>query len=276
MKQFVWAWEEINEWLPIYDAVYSHLLAPENSSVLEIGTWKGGWAISMAENDRSRRIVCVDPYPNLGSVREAFLNTAKIRANKQVTLLNSLTEVSKKDLGNFDVIHLDGEHSQQAVETDFKITAPLLSSKGLYIIDDIFYHSFPGVTAAAFQYIDQFDLAPFLFSEKKLYLCRKSRYHDYYNSAKSMLVSIGLKFEEDQLLTGNSSSYLQRNSINGFSLLIPEMHSNPPSKFLKILGIKRKSSFKSVVFFWAPPVLIFCLKKIVRGWIPRLMKNGRS
>ena len=276
MKQFVWAWEEINEWLPIYDVVYSHLLAPENASVLEIGTWKGGWAISMAENDRSRRIVCVDPYPNLTSVREAFLNTAKTRASNQVTLLRSLTEVSKQDLRNFDVIHLDGEHSQQAVENDFKITAPLLSSRGLYIIDDIFYHSFPGVTAAAFQYIDQFDLAPFLFSEKKLYLCRKSQYQNYYSAAKSMLISVGLKFEEDQLLTGDSSSYLQRNSINGFSLLIPEIHSKPPANFLEILGIKRKSSLKSIVLFWAPPVLIFCLKKILREWIPRLMIIGQN
>jgi hypothetical protein len=276
MKSFIWNWEEINEWLPIYDAVYSHMLAPSNCSVLEIGTWKGGWVISMAENDRSRKVTCVDPYPNLEIVRDSFLNTANVRAQNQVRHFETLNEVLDLDFVSFDVIHLDGEHSQQAVEDDFKKTAPLLTPEGLYIIDDIFYHSFPGVTAAAFQHIDQFELAPFLFSEKKLYLCRKSKYQDYYLKAKSMLDSIGLEYEEDQLLTGESSSYLQRNSINGFSILIPKIYAKPPAQFLRILGIKRKVSIKSIVFFWTPPVLIVCLKKIAREWIPRLIKIGTN
>ena len=172
MKNFVWRWEEINEWLPIYDAVFSNLLAPNNALVLEIGTWKGGWAISMAENDRSRKIVCVDPYPNLENIREDFLHNAEMRAQDQIVLCASLSEAIKNNFESFDVIHLDGEHSQEAVERDLKITAPMLTPEGLYIIDDIFYHSFPGVTAAAFQLIDQFDLSPFLFSEKNFIYAR--------------------------------------------------------------------------------------------------------
>jgi len=266
----LWKWEEINEWLPIYDAVYSHLLAPDNSRVLEVGTWKGGWTISMAENDLSRKMTCVDPYPDLENVRVAFQNTANVRAKNRVRLFGELNKLI--DSERFDVIHLDGEHSQQAVENDIKKTAHLLAFDGLFIIDDIFYHSFPGVTAAAFQYIDKFGLAPFLFSEKKLYLCNKSQYQDYYSKARSMLEDVGLEFEEDQLLTGASSSYLQRNSINGFSILIPKTYVKPPDQFLKILGIKREVSIKSVVFFWTPPVLVVFLKIMIREWIPRIIK----
>jgi len=276
MKPFFWKWEEINEWLPIYDAVYSHMLAPMNASVLEIGTWKGGWAISIAENDRSRKVTCVDPYPNLENVRDSFLETANTRAQNQVRHFETLTEVFDLGFVSFDLIHLDGEHSQEAVENDLKRTAPSLTSDGLYIIDDIFYHSFPGVTAAAFQHIDQFDLAPFLFSEKKLYLCRKNQYQNYYLKARSMLEDIGLEFEEDQLLTGARSSYLQRNSINGFSILIPRTYVKPPAQFLKALGIKRQVSIKSSVFFWTPPAVVVFLKKMMRDWIPRLIKIGKN
>jgi hypothetical protein len=267
MKKFIWEWEEINECLPIYDAIYAHILSPNLSRMLEIGTWKGGWAISMAENDDSRQIICVDPYPNLDHIREAFLQTAKNRAPNRVVLYRDVNEALINELESFDVIHLDGEHSQSAVEHDLRLTAPLLDLKGLYIIDDIFYHSFPGVTAAAFQYIDQLDLAPFLFSEKKLYLCRKSEYQDYYSKARKMLVVLKLEFEEDQQLTGTNSSYLQRNSINNYSILIPKVYSEPPQEFLSVLSVKRKKSLKSTLLYWSPPVLTSFLKKLLRDWL---------
>ena len=267
MKKFIWEWEEINECLPIYDAVYAHILSPNPARMLEIGTWKGGWAISMAENASSRQVICVDPYPNLDHVREAFLRTAENRAPNRVVLHRELSEALRNALESFDVIHLDGEHSQSAVEHDLKLTAPFLDSKGLYIIDDIFYHSFPGVTAAAFQHIDQLDLAPFLFSEKKMYLCRKSEYQDYYSRARKMLVELKLEFEEDQQLTGTKSSYMQRNSINNYSILIPKVYLELPREFLAVLGLKRKKSVKSTLLYWSPPVLTFFLKKLLRDWL---------
>jgi len=261
LNKIVWAWEEINEWLPIYDAVYSHLLSPENSAVLEIGTWKGGWAIFMAENDRSRKIVCIDPYPNLAHIKDIFLEIAQRRAKNQIVLFERVEQALAKKFQSFDVIHLDGEHSQEAVERDLKSTAPLLNPNGLYIIDDLFYHSFPGVTAATFQFIDKLELSPFLFSEKKLYLCKKSHYEQYYTKARQMLNELELMFEEDQLLTGQTSSYLQRNSINGFSILIPKIYSSPTSEFLRNIGIKRKRSPKSIALYLAPPALVDLAKK---------------
>ena len=215
LGEFVWKWEQINEWLPIQDAVIANSLSPSHARVLEIGTWKGGWAISMAENDRLRKIYCVDPYPNLNDVRNRFLQTVSDRAPGQIVLYPDLDSVLSEQGLVLDVIHIDGEHSQDAVYSDLTRSVSFLSPAGLLIIDDIFYHSFPGVTVAAFKAIEEFGLSPFLFTEKKLYLCHKAYYDDYYCKAKVLLDLLVLAYEEDQILTGETSSYLQRNAING-------------------------------------------------------------
>jgi hypothetical protein len=76
-----------------------------------------------------------------------------------------LLESQNNDV-TYDVIHCDGEHSQSQVYSDLKNSLPLLKNTGLIIIDDIFYHSYPGVTAVAFDFIREYKLSPFLFTQK--------------------------------------------------------------------------------------------------------------
>ena len=259
---FSWHWNDMVEWLPIQDAVISHYLAPKSSSVLEVGTWKGGWAISMAENDRKRKIVCVDPYPNLHAIREQFLVNAESRAAGQIILFDTLDEALEDPNTNFDLIHIDGEHSQSALSRDLGKCVPRLSAGGILVIDDIFYHSFPGVTAATFSTLEVQELSAFLFSEKKLYVCQKEYYQDYYNKARILLISKFIPFEEDQLITGEKSSYLQSNSIHGFSLLIIPAGSSMSAKFFKSIGVKNKFSLKKLLKQVFPPFLISILKSL--------------
>jgi precorrin-6B methylase 2 len=268
MNEFNWKWEEINEWLPIQDAALSTYLAPEGSDVLEIGTWKGGWAISMAENDRSRRIYCVDPYPNLVNVREQFLRSVDSRAKNQIRLFSTLEELRKAELKEFHVIHLDGEHTQSAVERDLQQCIPLLAKNGLLIIDDVFYHSFPGVTAAAFSALSNSELSPFMFTNKKLYVCHNSSYEEFYKRAKEALANLSIDFEEDQRITHEESSYMQSNSLNGFSLLITTDEGRVPRKFLRAIGVSRKIDFKVIGKAVLPPVLLDSYKqmrKLLKG-----------
>lgn len=268
MNKFVWKWEEINEWLPIQDAVLSSYLAPEGSDVLEIGTWKGGWAISMAENDRNRRICCVDPYPNLDNVREQFLRNVDLRAKNQIKLFSNLEELRRSKFREFHVIHVDGEHTQSAVERDLQQSIPLLANNGLLIIDDIFYHSFPGVTAATFSALSESGLSPFMFTNRKLYVCHDSSYEEFYKSAKGLLISLSIDFEEDQRITREPSSYVQSNSINGYSLLITTDEGRIPRKFLRAIGVARKIDFKLMGKALLPPVLLNSYKqmrKLLKG-----------
>ena len=259
---FSWQWNDMVEWLPIQDAVISHFLAPEDSNVLEVGTWKGGWAITMAENDRKRKIVCVDPYPNLHKVKEQFLANVESRAPGQIILFETLDGALNHSNTDFDLIHIDGEHSQSAVARDLGKCIPRLSAGGILVIDDIFYHSFPGVTAATFSTLEVQELSPFLFSEKKLYVCKKEYYKEYYAKARSLLKSRFIPFEEDQLISGEKSSYLQSNSIYGYSLLIIPTGTLMNQKFFKSIGVRTKFSLKKLSQQALPPFLILILKRI--------------
>jgi SAM-dependent methyltransferase len=261
MNKFNWKWEEINEWLPIQDAALSSYLSQKGSEVLEIGTWKGGWAISMAENDRSKKICCVDPYPNLVNVREQFLRTVDLRAKNQIKLFSNFEELKKAEFREFHVIHVDGEHTQEAVERDLQQCIPLLAKNGLLIIDDIFYHSFPGVTAAAFSALSNSELSPFMFTNKKLYVCHNSNYEEFYKRAKETLVNLSIDFEEDQRITHEESSYMQSNSLNGFSLLITTDEGRVPRKFLRAIGVSRKIDFKVIGKAVLPPALLVAYKQ---------------
>ena len=262
LGDFIWRWEDINEWLPIQDAVIANGLSPNCARILEVGTWKGGWAISMAENDRSRKIFCVDPYPNLNHVRDRFLQAVSDRAPGQIVLFPDLdSALSEQELA-LDVIHIDGEHSQEAVYGDLSRSISCLAPGGLLIIDDVFYHSFPGVTAAAFKAIEKFELSPFLFTEKKLYVCHKAYYDDFYSKAKMLLNLLVLEYEEDQFLTGETSSYLQRNAINGYSLLILTSDKVLTKDFYKALKIRKRFDLKEIARSVLPPILFRSLKHI--------------
>ena len=260
LDAFIWKWEEINEWLPIQDAVIANNLSPSRARILEVGTWKGGWAISMAENDRSRKIICVDPYPNLDQVRDRFLQAVSDRAPGQIVLFPDLDSALSEQELTLDVIHIDGEHSQDAVYGDLTRSISCLAPRGLLIIDDVFYHSYPGVTAAAFRAIEQFELSPFLFTEKKLYVCHKAYYDDYYSKAKKLLDLFVLEYEEDQFLTGESSSYLQRNAINGYSLLILTTDIALSKDFYRVLKVRKRFDLKGIARSVLPPLLFESLK----------------
>jgi predicted O-methyltransferase YrrM len=56
--------------------------------------------------------------------------------------------------GTFGLIHIDGEHSKEAVQNDIKLTAPYLSKYGTMIIDDI---SLPGIREGAHLALDELD-----------------------------------------------------------------------------------------------------------------------
>lgn len=262
MKEFVWNDEDHYQWLNLEDAIFAHNLVPTGAVCLEIGVWKGGWILSLLTNEKSRSAVCVDPYPNLEYIKDIFLGLVNDKAPNRVTLISELTELDKRfvDL-KFDVVHLDGEHSQGAMAYDLLMTVPKLKDEGLLIVDDIFYHDFPGVTAALFQSLDSLNLAPFLFSRKKLYLCNIAFYPKYYRDAKALVLEMGIDFSEDQALTLSPGPYIQSNSINGFSLIIVNDSQIDLSHTRKILKIRKMWTFKEVLKQILPPFLLSLYRK---------------
>ncbi len=78
----------------------------------------------------------------------------------------------------FDLIHIDGEHSQKAVERDLKVAAKVLSDSGIIIVDDYRDQHFPGIAAGVFNFLSLNDFASFCLTPNKMYICRTVSYSD--------------------------------------------------------------------------------------------------
>jgi len=260
--RFNFNFNERTAMLPVLDAYLATQFAKNFTAALEIGVYKGGWLLTLIDNNSSIITIGIDPYPNLEIIRKSFTNECdRLDLKERLCLYSSFNELlnSKNNLVTYDIIHLDGEHSQSQVNQDLKDLLPLFKENGILIIDDIFYHSYPGVTAAAFSFIKDNKLSPFLFTEKKIYICKPSFYTQYYEKTISILNSIEINYEENEKLN-SEASYAQSNSIFGYNLIItPEkLKSKEIVNMLKVmnldlpLSIKIKNIFRNLL----PPKLL--------------------
>ena len=267
MEKFIWEWNSINEWLPLKDAFICSHFAQKGSSVLEIGVHKGGWLFALAQNTRNLIGVGIDPYPDNEPVKAYFLEQIRERKlEESIFLYSDWKALSTGQHGEFqfDIIHIDGEHSEKAVVEDLKKAKPFLAKKGILVIDDIFYHSFPGVTSAAFEFIQQEKLSPFLLTQKKLYLCHPDFYEEFYIKTYDLLLENRITFEEDLKLNENSPKWAQSNAIFGKSLLITDGDGSKEKNFLKQINVKQKPiNTKEIIRMFCPPVVLDAIKKLL-------------
>jgi len=262
---FKFKFDERTAMLPVLDGYLATEFSKTFSTALEIGVYKGGWLLTLASNNSKILTIGIDPYPNLQIIKESLMNyIGQIGLKQQVYLYSSFSDLStsKHNSVAYDMIHLDGEHSQSQVTQDLVNLIPLLKQNGILIIDDIFYHSYPGVTAAAFRFIDENKLAPFLLTEKKIYVCHRNLYEEYYESTISILNSLKINYEESEN-SNSKTSYTQSNSIFGFNMIIT---SEKPTRreimnMLKTINLKLPflKNVKSVCRSFLPPELLAAL-----------------
>jgi hypothetical protein len=269
---FKFKFNERTVMLPVLDGYLATEFAKTFSTALEIGVYKGGWLLTLTSNNPKILTIGIDPYPNLETIKESFLDYLdRVGLKQRVYLYSSFSDLltSKHNSVTYDMIHLDGEHSQTQVSQDLTNLLPLLKRNSILIIDDIFYHSYPGVTAAAFRFIDENKLAPFLLTEKKIYICHRDLYEEYYGTTISILNSLKINYEESESLN-SETSYVQSNSIFGFNMIIT---SEKPTRkeiinMLKIINLRLPFliNIKSIFRNFLPPVLLSmlrCLKAIL-------------
>jgi hypothetical protein len=252
--------------LPLLDAYLAICFAEKHRTALEVGVYKGGWIFTLLGNNPNIFIVGIDPYPNLEAVRKTLIDDIrKHKFSDRTQLHSSFQDLSNGDYKNltYGMIHIDGEHSESQVLTDLANALPLLEKDGLLIVDDIFYHSYPGVTAATFRFIQDNKLSPFLFTEKKMYFCNPDYYKIYYNSTISFLKLSKTNYEET-LKAQSGTSYRQSNAIFGHELII--IPSNPTRVEIrnlnKTLGVKLPLDLriKNLTRFLTPPGLLEMFK----------------
>jgi hypothetical protein len=95
------------------------------------------------------------------------------------------------------------------------------------------------VTAATFSFILENKLSPFLFTEKKLYVCYSNNYETYYKSTISFLKLSNTSYEES-LKAQFGTSYKQSNAIFGYDLIITSSNTTrlEISNLNNTLGVK--------------------------------------
>ena len=161
-------------------------IRPRVVTILEVGTWKGKSACTMASIAKSMgipvRIVCVDTWlgapefwtwgfddPSRGGslrrhrgyprVYETFLETVEACGHADVISPLPLSSVQAADVlafhgVTFDLMYIDGAHEYDAVAADLNKFWPLLVERGIMLGDD--YDSFwKGVVRA----VDEFACA---------------------------------------------------------------------------------------------------------------------
>jgi hypothetical protein len=259
-KSFIFEYSKLNEWLPLLDAFVCKELAQDYSRILEIGVHRGGWLITLAENNLGTTGIGVDPYPNNDSLRDEFLRDISRRnLVSRIFLYPSWAELISgphKQM-KFKMIHIDGVHDESNVTADLIQADEMLDDEGIIVVDDIFYHSFPGVTSATFNFILEFEYAPFLFTQKKIYLCKQNAYSKYYSDTQNLFETSSIPYVVDQKLSGDHSGYSQSNAIHGYSLIITDIDLSSKKTFLRTNQIPRRPfSLKELIRQLLPPVLL--------------------
>ena len=250
--------------MPIEDAYICSQLAEPFLRVLEIGVYKGGWLFTMKDNQPNIDARGIDPYPNLGNIKSKFLidsckKNYKIPIQLYTDWAEFFTKNSQKD--KFQLIHVDGEHSENAVANDLNHAFSFWDFSGVIIIDDFFSNTHPGVTNSALNFIKMNRLKAFLLTDKKIYICHSDYYTNYYSKAKQLLQTSGINYLDKQ----TNSFYDQDITIDSTRIIVKLPHSFIDDwNIIKNLQVTLPVTIrlKKVLKMLLPPLLIYCMQKI--------------
>ena len=254
-----WKRDENVIFLDPLDAFLSmRLIKNSQGTLCEIGVYKGGFIMALLENLPNLNAIAVDPYPNSEEIRNVFVKNLEERnlANR-VELFDDYESLAQRE---FDLIHIDGEHSESAVRKDLKFALANLSQNGIVVIDDIRHPLFPGIISATIQVVHQDFLAPFLITRNKMFLCKPSEYTSKFHQAQELLDQLKIPYSagvtEGTILHGESAIINLSNSINGYDQLVVENLT----KFqqLILLGLEnpvRSNKLKSILKSLTPPII---------------------
>lgn len=161
------------------------MLSP--NTIVEIGVWGGKSLIPMAQalkEIRKGKIYGIDPWSNLASVEgmegvnyewwyqvdhNLILNglIEKIflfQLNDQVELIRKTSEETPSIL-NIDILHIDGNHSEQASMLDVQKWVPLVRKGGVIIFDDMDWIT----NESAVNYLDEHCIRIAAFQESNIW-----------------------------------------------------------------------------------------------------------
>ena len=159
----------------------------------EIGVYHGKSAALLAlHTGEAEQLYLVDTAdrPETGFLRqlvpEQRITTLVSRSSELPALGGQIRHVRK-----LRWIHIDGEHTGEAVVNDLRLAELALHDEGIICLDDFFSPMYPQITAAAFEFLSthRHQLTLFLCGHNKGYLCRPMAAPAYLKRIRAAFVS---------------------------------------------------------------------------------------
>lgn len=148
-------------------AIWCYLMESQRSlgiqgNFLEIGAFRGHATSVMALHaDKSEAVFLIDTDIKENEIRS---NISKLTQNSDLNLTFILgdslsvqkTGLLQKHYASFRWIHVDGEHSYDAVMSDLDMAVQTMKPEGLIVVDDFFNIASACITDAVFTYLRLF------------------------------------------------------------------------------------------------------------------------
>lgn len=269
-SSFDWKYDETVVYLSIYDAwICKHLFQFTGSrTFMEIGVHKGGWTLFMLRNNSDAQGVGIDPYPKKVDTRNAFINRLQAEnLASRFRLFADFAEFARpsEPIG-FGMVHVDGEHSEVACYKDLTKSFQAISANGIIVIDDIFHADFPGVASAAFKFIHTCEVAPFLITGSKMYLCRPEFFEKYSALTEDLLSHSHIAYSKGFF----SPDYEQSNAIKGFRQLVVVHGKKQLKEFLSSNNLNPQPKsidrrLRRIAGLFIPRILFLLVKGVKRA-----------
>lgn len=209
----------MHKWFGPKDVAIAVLLAqglPRPPRILEVGLWRGSWSMHLAKNLGLREVTAIDPYPGLDDVRAATV----AEFEGEGVALKLYEDWNALPLGDFDVVSVDGEHSEAAALRDLRSAADRLSAPGFIVVDDWLTPHFPGVNSAVHRFMAETDFVIVIYSEWKAILARTaeaSHFSDHLVSVLAQVPEVPFSFASaGNPRFGLSSGYEEVRAVRGF------------------------------------------------------------
>ena len=194
--------------------------------VAEIGVWKGAWVGTMLRNQPGCTAVGIDPYPNGELVKQQMEeHLTSIGVKDRFQLFKSFDDVPREM--KFEIIHIDGLHTESQVLQDFKHSMERLADDGVIVLDDFRHLWFPGITSALFSFLYSSDFKLFMISANKAYLARKGRAQFLWNQLREDAESLNHVVLSTSWTEFNGGRYEQQTDVLGQPVLIATPAMSP-------------------------------------------------
>jgi len=180
-------------------AIWDSLLTAQldgliEGNLFEIGVFKGRSASILCQHLRPTEELWLVDFSDFLSEAQNNLK-ALLTPGVRFEHCKSSALWLKADLAakrrTFRWIHIDGDHTGEAVVNDLNLAADLLSDGGLVCVDDFFNPVYPQITAAVYAWLTThpFELELILCGQNKAYLARPTHAHVYFAFIRNKLAA---------------------------------------------------------------------------------------